>query len=138
MAEIFEERPITKFGIGLIHGQQNSDVFVCFVDDLQVEGLRLDDLDKGAVRLVEVGLDARTFHHHVLSQPFSVMNIFLQDQYVHKIVRLLLHIHHRQIVEDKGDLVLFMLLKWLYSFILLVYGGQQGVNVGVVGDADTA
>jgi hypothetical protein len=59
---------------------------------------------------VKVWLDAGSLEHEVLGQPAAVRVdlLALALQRVDQVVRLLLHVHQAQIVEDEGDLVLHL------------------------------
>ena len=46
-----------------------------------------------------------------LRQPLAVVVVFLGVENLPHVVALELHVHHRQVVEDEGDLVLLLLLK---------------------------
>jgi hypothetical protein len=66
------------------------------------------DLQKAGVERVKVWLDASSFENEILSEPTaeSVELLSLAGQRLDEVVRLLLHVHQAQVVENKRNLVL--------------------------------
>ncbi len=79
---------------------------------LFVERLIAKTVQKVRVQRMEIGFDAGAFHDQILSQPSRVI-LVLALEYFQKVLLLLPHVHHAQVVENERNAFLEFFLRHL-------------------------